>query len=122
MREGHLEAHIRRIRNAYSERRDALISAIGRHFPEWVMLHPSDQGVHLVVWLPKAMSDVKVASDARSAGIVVRPVSPLYASGRGRPGLMLGFGGFPVATPELAAKSLGDVLRKHAPIRKSSRQ
>lgn len=88
MREGHLEAHIRRIRSAYSERRDALISAIGRHFPDWVMLQPSDQGMHLVVWLPKPISDVKVASDARSAGIVVRPVSPLYASGRGRPGLI----------------------------------
>ena len=112
MKEGHLEAHIRRIRNAYSERRDALISAIGRHFPEWAVLQPSDQGMHLVVWLPKAMSDVKVASDARSAGIVVRPVSPLYASGRGRPGLMLGFGGFPIATLESAARSLGEVLKK----------
>jgi GntR family transcriptional regulator/MocR family aminotransferase len=122
MREGHLEAHIRRIRNAYSERRNALIAAIERHLPEGVMLQPSDQGMHLVVWLPKAMSDIKVASDARSAGIVVRPVSPLYASGRGRPGLMLGFGGFPISVLETTARSLGEILRKHAPIRKSPRQ
>jgi len=122
MREGHLEAHIRRIRNAYSERRDILISAIERCFPEWVVLQPSDQGMHLVVWLPKAVNDVKLAFDARSVGIVVRPISPLYASGRGRSGLMLGFGGFSISALELAAKGLGDILRKYTPPRKGSRR
>lgn len=115
MREGHFEAHIRRIRSAYAERRAALIAAIARHFPEWVVLQPSDQGMHLVVWLPRAVNDVRLAVDARSAGIVVRPISPLYASRRGRPGLMLGFGGFPIAELESAASRLGAVLRKHAP-------
>jgi GntR family transcriptional regulator / MocR family aminotransferase len=121
MKEGHLEAHIRRIRSAYSERRNALMSAIAAYLPDWARLQPSDQGMHLVVWLPKGVNDVKVSSDAREAGIVVRPISPLYASGKGRAGLMLGFGGFSIAALERAAKDLGQLLRKHAPeVRRSA--
>ncbi|WP_410001835.1 PLP-dependent aminotransferase family protein [Tardiphaga sp. 709] len=113
MDEGHLEAHIRRIRSAYAERRTFLIEAISREFPEWAVLQPSDQGMHLVVWLPKKVDDVKVAGEARSAGIVVRAVSPLYASKKRRSGLMLGFGGFSIKDLDVFAKRLGAILKRH---------
>jgi GntR family transcriptional regulator / MocR family aminotransferase len=94
MREGYFEAHIRRIRVAYAERRAVLMGEIERQLPSWVTLQPSDQGMHLVLWLPPDMDDIAVTQQAYKAGLVVRPVSPMYGASPARVGLMLGFGGF----------------------------
>lgn len=110
MREGHLEAHVRRIRAAYASRRQVLITAIDRWLGDRVTLQPSDQGMHIVAWLSKDASDITVAALAAAAGIAVRPTSPMYAGGGGRPGLVLGFGGFPEADIEAAVQKLGKVI------------
>ena len=110
MQEGHFEAHIRRIRGAYAERRAALIDAIKRDLPSWAALQPCDQGMHLVLWLPLGMDDVKLAEEALQAGLVVRPISPMYAARPARFGLMLGFGGFSIEQLRSGVKRLRDVL------------
>ncbi|MCP3392370.1 PLP-dependent aminotransferase family protein [Bradyrhizobium sp. CCGB12] len=110
MREGHFEAHIRRIRGAYAERRAALIAAIEKDLPSWVTLQPSDQGMHVVLWLPAALDDVKLSERAEKAGLVVRPISPMYQDAPPRFGLMLGFGGFSVRELRTAVIHLRTVL------------
>ena len=110
MREGHFEAHIRRIRGAYAERRAALISAIEKELPSWATLQQSDQGMHLVLWLPLGLDDVKLAEQAQKAGLVVRPISPMFQATPARYGLMLGFGGFSVAELQAAVIRLRGVL------------
>jgi GntR family transcriptional regulator / MocR family aminotransferase len=40
------------------------------------------------------MDDIAVTQQAYKAGLVVRPVSPMYGGSPARVGLMLGFGGF----------------------------
>jgi GntR family transcriptional regulator/MocR family aminotransferase len=111
MKGGHFEAHIRRIRVAYAERRAALIAALERELPSWVSLQSSDQGTHLVLWLPAGFDDVKFAGEAAESGLVVRPISSMYhASPPPRSGLMLGFGGFSVEHLRKAVLQLRDVL------------
>jgi GntR family transcriptional regulator / MocR family aminotransferase len=119
MKNGMFEAHIRRIRAVYTERRDALIAALTKHLPGWATLQPSDQGMHLVVWLPGGMDDVGIMQDALAAGVVVRALSPMYSPAAARPGLMLGFGGFPArqladAVPKLAAVLTRSRARRRA--------
>ncbi|TKV73363.1 PLP-dependent aminotransferase family protein [Bradyrhizobium elkanii] len=109
MREGLFEAHIRRIRGVYAARRATLIAALTRHMPEDVTLQPSDQGMHLLLWLPKRIDDVQLAKAAFADGIVVRPISPMYEAAA-RPGLMLGFGGFEPEELEAAAIRLRRVI------------
>ncbi|WP_338829307.1 PLP-dependent aminotransferase family protein [Bradyrhizobium sp. 27S5] len=109
MREGLFEAHIRRIRGVYAARRATLIAALERHMPDDVTLQPSDQGMHLLLWLPKGTDDVQLAKAALADGIVVRPISPMYALAA-RPGLMLGFGGFAPEELEVAAIRLRGIM------------
>jgi GntR family transcriptional regulator/MocR family aminotransferase len=109
MREGHFEAHIRRIRNAYAERRAVLIAAIARELSPWLTVEPSDQGMHLTAWLAPGLDDMAIAARARAAGIVIRAISPMYARSP-RSGFMLGFGGFPAAQLEEAVLGLKAVL------------
>lgn len=103
MREGYFETHIRRIRAIYGERRQVLMDALQAELPE-LRIEPADQGMHIVVWLPKGLDDVAVASAANTAGIALRALSPMGSSHRQLSGLMLGFGGF-------TAKQLGDAVK-----------
>ncbi|GAB7538678.1 hypothetical protein BGC_49020 [Burkholderia sp. 3C] len=111
MGEGHLDRHIRRVRGVYAARRARLIETLDAALPpELAWREPSDQGMHLVLWLAAGFDDRRVAAQALEAGVAVRPVSPMYAPGTARPGLVLGFGGFDDARMEAAARTLAAVI------------
>lgn len=110
IRKGLFEAHIRRIRGVYSERRMALLAAIERELSGRVVLQPSNHGMHVVLWLPPGLDDVEVARRALEAGVVVRPVSTMYSAAPARSGLMLGFGGFTPDQIDAAITKLKGVL------------
>jgi GntR family transcriptional regulator/MocR family aminotransferase len=52
-REGFFEAHIRRIRAMYADRRVVLLVALENALPAGCILQPSDQGMHVLLWLPE---------------------------------------------------------------------
>lgn len=126
--EGHLDRHIRRIRNVYAERRMKLMEIIAKWIPEELAwLQPSDQGVHLVLWLSSGVDDEWVVSQAIEAGVAIRAVSPMYSEGKSRPGLVLGLGGFDNELMGVAVKRLAAIIalapngkRKHRPRRAHS--
>ncbi|WP_334016789.1 PLP-dependent aminotransferase family protein [Burkholderia gladioli] len=109
--EGHLDRHIRRVRGVYAASRARLIATLDAALPpELAWREPSDQGMHLVLWLAPGLDDRRVAAAALEAGVAVRPVSPMYAPGTARAGLVLGFGGYDAAVMEAAARRLAAVI------------
>lgn len=66
--------------------------------------------MHVVLWLADGIDDLDVVERAAQAGVAVRAVSPMFAPGTARPGLVLGFGGFGRAQMEAAAQRLADVV------------
>ncbi len=114
MKEGYFEAHIRRIRGVYAERRAALIEALRLELP-WLRIQPSDQGMHLVAWLPEGLDDVKIAAAAGRAGTALRPLSPMCSEHLKLSGLMLGFGGFSNEQLKNGVQTLRRVLEENAP-------
>ncbi|NHL69849.1 PLP-dependent aminotransferase family protein [Burkholderia ambifaria] len=109
--EGHLDRHIRRVRGVYAEQRALLIDTLDARLPrERAWVQPGDQGMHVVLWLAAGIDDLDVAARAAQAGVAVRAVSPMFAPGTERPGLVLGFGGFDRARMEAAAQRLADVV------------
>jgi len=95
MQQGHFAAHIRRMRLLYREQRDALAETLTRRAAGRLDVELPDQGMHLVAYLRDGSSDLAIEAAARRAGIVVRAISRFYRAARPRPGLMLGFSGFP---------------------------
>jgi len=109
--EGHLDRHVRRVRGVYADHRAPLIDTLGARLPRTLAwLQPGDQGMHVVLWLAGRLDDREVVARAAEAGVAVRAVSPMFAPGTGRPGLVLGFGGFSPAQMEAAAQRLADVI------------
>jgi GntR family transcriptional regulator/MocR family aminotransferase len=93
--EGHFAAHLRRMRLQYKDQRDVLVAALRHRLADEMTVDPPDQGMHLVAWLRRGLSDVAIERAARDHGAVVRAMSRLYAVAPPRSALVLGFSGYP---------------------------
>jgi GntR family transcriptional regulator/MocR family aminotransferase len=110
MQQGHFAAHIRRMRQLYREQRDALAETLMRRAAGQLAVALPDQGMHLVAYLSDGSSDIAIEERARQAGIIVRAISRFYRAARPRPGLLLGFSGFPRQLIVPAAARLAALL------------
>lgn len=113
MRQGHLAAHIRRMRLQYRAQRDALAAELERSAGDLLTVEVPDQGMHLVAYLRGGgpSSDTAIEQAALQAGVVVRAMSRLYVTAPPRPALMLGFSGYPRQAIVLAAACLGRTVK-----------
>jgi GntR family transcriptional regulator/MocR family aminotransferase len=115
MAQGHFARHIRRTREAYGERREALLGAIAARLADELECGPLDAGLDLCVHFRRAHDDVKVVRDAFEEGIDLRPLS-YYANAHAtpecavRPGLLLGFSSIVPAEIERGVDALARVL------------
>ena len=95
MAEGHFAAHIRRMRELYRSQRDTLVAGLRRRLGDHLTVDPPDQGMHLVAYTRRGLSDVAIERAARDQGVVVRAMSRLYVEAPAQSALMLGFSGYP---------------------------
>jgi GntR family transcriptional regulator/MocR family aminotransferase len=104
MEEGHFASHIRRMREMYRDQRDVLVTAIWRRLGAHLTVDPPDQGMHLVAYTRRGLSDVTIERAAREHGVIVRAMSRLYVEAPVRSALMLGFSGYPrqIIAPAIA--------------------
>jgi GntR family transcriptional regulator / MocR family aminotransferase len=95
---GHFTRHIRKTRQLYADRRNALTQALRKEFgselerSEMEILG-AEAGMHLVVTLPPGMSDQKISARAAQEGLWLWPLSLAYVGTNVRQGFILGFGG-----------------------------
>jgi GntR family transcriptional regulator / MocR family aminotransferase len=98
MEEGHFAAHIRRMREMYRDQRDTLVSSLRRRSSDHLTVDPPDQGMHLVAYTRRGLSDVTIERAAWEQGVIVRAMSRLYVEAPLRSALLLGFSGHPRQT------------------------
>jgi GntR family transcriptional regulator/MocR family aminotransferase len=68
---GRFDRHLRRVRDCYRRRRDALVSAVAESMPG-VGITGLDAGHHVLLRLPDGVREEGVVADARAAGVAVR--------------------------------------------------
>jgi GntR family transcriptional regulator/MocR family aminotransferase len=91
LRSGDHSRHVRRMRVVYQRRRDALLSAIGRHLPG-LAVEGVAAGIHVLLRLPAGCDDEAVAAAAEGHGVRVAPLSRYGISRPTGPGLVIGYG------------------------------
>ena len=114
LQSGQFARHLRRMRSAYAERRDALLRGLDRHCGDLVQVHNSDAGLHVTVLLREGLDDHEITAELGRRGLAAFTLSSSYVGPARRQGLLLGFG---CATPQrtfAATRVLGDVLRERA--------
>ena len=110
IKEGHFSRHVRRMRLAYSERREVLVNCIRKELDSVLQVHGAEAGLHLTVTLPKGYRDRVIAARAARQNLWLWPLSPSYLGPTHRQGLILGFGGATVAEIPDAVRRLRAVL------------
>ena len=106
---GDLDRHLRRTRRVYRQRRDALIAALARWFPDAVPRGAS-AGLHVLVTLPPDLDEGALIERALADGVRAYPLAPYRSLARpDEPGgLALGYGSLSPAHAELGARVLGN--------------
>ncbi len=119
MEAGHFTRHIRRSREAYRERRDAIVGGVAALLADELACGPADTGLDLCVHFRRPYEEAAVARAAADAGIDLRALS-YYANPAAvsacavAPGLLLGFAAVPPAQIKAGLACLADVLRTSA--------
>jgi DNA-binding transcriptional MocR family regulator len=72
------QRHLRALRTALGERRDALLGALRRHLPELPPAAVPRGGLHVWQPLPEGCDDVELAAAALREGVVVFPGRPFF--------------------------------------------
>lgn len=91
MEEGHFTSHIRRLKQAYAERRRLLQAALVSIMDVGARLSPVDSGLHLVVEFDINIDDTHVAKMAASQNLRVYPLSHYCFGNQPEKGLIIGY-------------------------------
>jgi len=119
IRSGGYDRQVRRARLAYRQRRDRLVSALGREVPE-VTVTGISAGLHVLVQLPAGVSEAEVVERAAARGLALLGLASCRAGEQHLgPALVVGYAtppghAFATAVARLAA-SLRDALARAAP-------
>ncbi|MGO4811248.1 PLP-dependent aminotransferase family protein [Cupriavidus sp. 2MCAB6] len=95
---GQFARHLRRMRQRYGQRRDALEAALDRHLRGSVTVSASAGGMHLSARLELPLADTVVSRAAREQGLIVRPLSTYRLPGTPLAqynGFVFGYAGVP---------------------------
>lgn len=110
---GHFTRHIRRTRDAYGERRLALVAALDVQLGGRLRQGPSDAGLDVCVHFTDHLDEETVARHARDLGVDVRTLGYYTNPAAGAdcavaPGLLLGFSAF---APDVLRAGVADLAR-----------
>jgi GntR family transcriptional regulator / MocR family aminotransferase len=108
--EGHLGRHVRRMRDLYRSRMEALLQYSHRWLRGVVEIERADAGLQTIGWLTGGMDDQRVSLAAARAGIQVPNVSRYCIETPRPPGLVFGFGAFSEQELENGVQALARVL------------
>lgn len=110
MRGGFLEEHVKEIREMYRQRRDAMLAAMDRHFPDGVAWTRPQGGLFLWVTLPPGVDCLELIGVAIEQRVAFVPGTAFYADGRGRDALRLTFATCPTDMIDEGIKRLGKAI------------
>ncbi|MBE2233889.1 MAG: PLP-dependent aminotransferase family protein [Anaerolinea sp.] len=111
-KDGFLEQHVRRIRQVYAHRRDVMLAAMERYFPDEVQWTRPDGGLFLWAWMPEGMDAaelLKIAVDTQRVAFV--PGHAFYPDGQGKNTMRLNFSNAAPEMIEEGIRRLGAVLK-----------
>jgi 2-aminoadipate transaminase len=114
---GELDAHVRRIRDVYRERRDVMLRAMAEHFPSAVRWTRPQGGLFLWATLPDGMDAAAILPLAVAKQVAFVPGAAFYPNAKpdntlGRNTMRLNFSNATPEKIEVGIKRLGEVLHQ----------
>ncbi|UCE46722.1 MAG: PLP-dependent aminotransferase family protein, partial [Phycisphaerales bacterium] len=107
-----IDEHIVKIRQAYKNQRDRMVSSIEKHFPEEVEFTRPEGGMFLWVTLPQGVSSLRLFDLAGGENVAFVPGSAFYVDEGGKNALRLNFSNSDGDEIEEGIKRLAEVIKK----------
>jgi 2-aminoadipate transaminase len=112
-RDGFLDRHVKRIRDVYGVRRDAMLDALGRHFPEGVCWTKPAGGLFVWVTLPEGFDSTHLLREAlEREKVAFVPGAPFFPRGGGERTCRLNFSYCGPDVIDEGIRRLGDVVKR----------
>ena len=113
VKDGFMDEHVRVIRRVYGERRDVMLAALERYFPEGCSWTHPEGGLFLWARVPEWIDTAELLTEAVQARVAYVPGFAFYAEpGHGRNTMRLNFSNAQPAQIEEGIRRLGDLLKK----------
>ena len=107
---GDYAAHLKRQRQIYSERYDALAGELRRHLVGRVAAVTRSAALQLAMWLAPATDELTLIEACRAAGVRCRPLSAFAVSTAVPPALILDYGPISVEAAPIVAYDIANQL------------
>jgi 2-aminoadipate transaminase len=111
-KDGFLEGHVRYLRAAYRERRDAMLTAMEKYFPEEVTWTRPQGGLFLWATLPEGVDTEELLVEAVKEKVAFVPGTAFFANGDGHNTMRLNFSNARPEMIEEGIRRLGRVIAK----------
>ncbi len=108
--EGHFTAHLRRMRNLYYERQEALVQAAESRLQGVLDVQRSPCGMHVTGILADGHDDVRLSRDAAAQGLDAAPLSFTYLRDPTKRGFILGYCCIPRDEIERGVETMARIL------------
>jgi GntR family transcriptional regulator/MocR family aminotransferase len=112
--EGHFERHLHRLRLAYGERRETLVTALDTELAGEVSFSRVPAGLHIMIHLHPDCDETRVIQKAAAAGVGIYPGAPYYLQEPTPPSILLGFSGLNKEQIQEGVSRLAAVLPRPA--------
>jgi len=113
VKDGFMDEHVRVIRKVYGERRDVMLAALERYFPEGCSWTHPEGGLFLWARVPEWIDTAELLAEAVQARVAYVPGFAFYAEpGHGRNTMRLNFSNAQPAQIEEGIRRLGDLVKK----------
>ncbi|MBZ5640044.1 MAG: PLP-dependent aminotransferase family protein [Acidobacteriia bacterium] len=117
LRNGGLAEHLERVLPAYRERRDIMLGALRRHFPDCVVWTRPEGGLFLWVTLPPGIDSADLFVAARDRQVLFSRGELFHSDGSGSDTLRLTYASVKPAQIETGVAVLGELVRERAAAR-----
>lgn len=111
VQDGFLDDFILDLRQIYAERRDAMMNAMARHFPDGVTWTRPKGGFFIMVTLPDGLNAVDLLQAALPKGVAFIPGEAFHIQGHGPNTLRLSFSRYSPDRIDEGIRRLADVIR-----------
>lgn len=112
-KDGFLDSHVRRIRELYGERRNAMLAALERHFPDEVTWTKPAGGLFLWLRLPDGLDSTELLREAlERERVAFVPGTAFFARGGGERSCRLNFSYCSPERIEEGVRRLGDAVKR----------
>jgi GntR family transcriptional regulator / MocR family aminotransferase len=118
IRLGHFERHIRRMRQLYNLRRQALIAAFEQYFGDRVTILGEKAGIHLMVRITTNLSDEEILHKAAAAGIGLISARKYYLQPQHQGEFIFGYGQLEEVEIQQGIYQLSQILNCYSPTQK----